>query len=855
MAGGQVVTSGQGSVTQSESVALTGIALTGSLGFVGAVSETLTGAESTSAAGSVAKNRLHLLRSKKSGGGSATFVLSGASITSGAGSALPGISQAPSSSVLAVGQGSLSRGLSKALTGSAVTMAQELISGPAGAPEWVTVPTISFVQGTASTFSISGYVSDPQGLSLTITKNAVALQDGVTYSPTLKQFVYDGVGAVSSTSGHILTADNVVSASVASFTLTSTSTQTAAPFMLGHAFRKGDVPSGVSLVLSETNGYVVVKRRWNDSSVKHAIIVGRTDLTANTPKTISILSGNPSGTALTSASIQAAAPTASVQCGALGTVNLSSLLASPFRTWVSTPEMVECHYRAAVGADTSLQVWFYVRLWAGGRMWVRAIVESGYIGLTPVTKSYTGTVTIGGTQVYSGSISHHAYSRWTAEGWIGGNPAVTPSHDVSYLISTKLVPNYWKRSPTSANLNALTQTYAPLQLSPMPTSTGDAGYSPHIGLIPKWEALYVTTGDARAYRAMVTGSSVANTYAIIRRPSTNRLALITANASVTYDPGGGTETLTSGGYTWDVSHAPNAGYVAYLVTGDYFHHETHGFGMQAFYFCRGIGAGTGLSRPLNNFQTRAVGWGFNIIGTWCGIAPIEGADASDAAVVGEWRQWLANNYLMHANAIDAAGQNQLGLVYEGSTYERSGGPGNFGAIAPWMVDFWIQANGLVSECEPLADDTQLLRLRNWMYRFIVGRLGPTGSSNYHFSRAQEYNICVDPTATDTVFNPDETNFYDSFGDVWTDTFGSPNAETTNTLSGDMTVQVVQGYWANLLPAIAYAVDHGATGADAAWARMTGASNWSAMEAGLHWSGDTWDATPIWGIVPRGYGGT
>ncbi|GMV31375.1 MAG: hypothetical protein AMXMBFR59_35000 [Rhodanobacteraceae bacterium] len=620
--------------------------------------------------------------------------------------------------------------------------------------------------------------------------------------------------------------------------------------MLGHGFRKGDVPSGSELRLSEPNGRVVVKRRWNDGSVKHAVIVGRTDLTANTTKTISILIGTPAaGTDLTAADIQAAAPSATVQCGSIGTVNLSSLLGSPFRTWISTPEMVECHYRSAVGSDPNLNVWFYVRLWAGGRVWIRVIVENGYIGQSPGTKGYTGTVTIGGSQVYSGSLSHYAFSRWTAEGWIGGNPNVTPSHNVSYLIGTKLVPNYWKRNPTSSDLNALAQTYSPLGFGPLPSNTGDGGYSPHIGMIPKWEALYVTTGDARAFRAAIVGSSAANGYALFRRPATNRLARISDYPTHTYaGSGNGTEVLNNSGSAWDVSHAPNSGYVAYLATGDYFHLETHGFAAQAFYFC--LGSSGGSSRILNQFQTRGVGWGFNIIGTWCGIAPLEGVDSGDADVINGFRTWFATNCQWFADRIDLPGQNQLGTVYQYSTGAWSGP----GSVGPWMHDFWVQANGLVSDCEPLADQTQLVKLRNWMYRWIVGRLGPAGSSNYHFSRAARYGIVVDATGSQT-FGPDERNFYDSWGDVWTATFGSPNAETTNALGGTLSNEVVQGYWANLLPAIAYAVDHAAAGANEAWGRMTGASNWSTFEAGAHWSGDTWHNTPIWGVVPRGFGGT
>jgi len=77
-------------------------------------------------------------------------------------------------------------------------------------PVWQTVPSVTFTQGVASSVSIAGYVSDPNGDPLTIAlqPNDPALPAGVTYDAIGKRFVYDGVGAVGSTSGHILTADD-----------------------------------------------------------------------------------------------------------------------------------------------------------------------------------------------------------------------------------------------------------------------------------------------------------------------------------------------------------------------------------------------------------------------------------------------------------------------------------------------------------------------------------------------------------------------------------------------------------------------------------------------------------------------
>jgi hypothetical protein len=73
-------------------------------------------------------------------------------------------------------------------------------------PVWSEIPTITFTQGVASTFSIAAFVSDDDVAALTILKNELALPPGVTYDPATKSFIYDGLGAVGATSGHVLTA-------------------------------------------------------------------------------------------------------------------------------------------------------------------------------------------------------------------------------------------------------------------------------------------------------------------------------------------------------------------------------------------------------------------------------------------------------------------------------------------------------------------------------------------------------------------------------------------------------------------------------------------------------------------------
>ncbi|MEM6993434.1 MAG: hypothetical protein AAF721_23170 [Myxococcota bacterium] len=81
-------------------------------------------------------------------------------------------------------------------------------TGEQGAPVWMTVPTLSFVQGVPSEVSVAAYVSDPEGDALTLMLNDVALPEGVTFDPTSMTFVYDGSGPAATTSGHVLAADD-----------------------------------------------------------------------------------------------------------------------------------------------------------------------------------------------------------------------------------------------------------------------------------------------------------------------------------------------------------------------------------------------------------------------------------------------------------------------------------------------------------------------------------------------------------------------------------------------------------------------------------------------------------------------
>lgn len=635
-----------------------------------------------------------------------------------------------------------------------------------------------------------------------------------------------------------------------SFQLTTAASSATYPFSVGLAMRKGDASS---IALNLSNYQVIVKRTWGDGSIKHAIVSGRAALTQNVPLTVTVTAGAaPGGTDLTASSIQAAAPTASVQCGSNGTVSLSSLLASPVRTWVSGPEMVECHYRADVGGGTLLSVWFHVRLFADGRMWVRAICENGYLDngsgavASNADRSYVPTVSINGSNVYTNggaSLTHYKNTRWSVEGWIGGDPQVTPKHDSAYLISTKLAPNYNWRSPSAGKLNSLTQTYTPMMQGDIVDRMSTPGYQDHIGILPLWDALYVTSGDSRAWKSMLANSSACNSRPIVARSKSAELVPRPSDFQTwTFNGAGGNSPGEpfAGALSFEVAHAMNAGYMPYLLTGDYWHYETMAMCAGYCFFNLDSNRGSGTSRSFRQGQSRGAAWMTRTVGCFAAVAPTGDAIASD------YRAWLSSGGFDHfwTYGPGDGAASQIGYIMNFGT------PSGPLTTQPWMQHFWIAANGFVWDIEPgLADTTKHQAVRDFMYQAVVGILGGNGAPNYCYTQAGIYDgLVIDDTVYSASGNVITASaFLATWGEVWTNTWGSDNTSCGTSLqgtSGSAPSGAAGGYWGNLLPAIAYAVDHGASGAAAAWARLTGASNWSAV------TGSGFDDIPLWGIVPR-----
>src|SRR5262249_3079213 len=107
---------------------------------------------------------------------------------------------------------------------------------------------------------------------------------------------------------------------------------------------------------------------------------------------------------------------------------------------------------------------------------------------------------------------------------------------------------------------------------------GGTGFQQQIGLLPLWDALYVTSGaDARAYRSVIANAKALNSYAIVWNDSATGMPVKPtdrSNWTVLGPGGGGGSPPGAGALIWDAPHHGSGGYIAYLITGEYYYLET-----------------------------------------------------------------------------------------------------------------------------------------------------------------------------------------------------------------------------------------------------------------------------------------
>jgi hypothetical protein len=653
------------------------------------------------------------------------------------------------------------------------------------------------------------------------------------------------------------------------FFVQATQTLTAAPFSLGYAFRQGDVPAGSSLGSGDARLQVQVRNRWPDGSLKFALLSGELALEAGKLVAVRLnRSGvQASGTAIGLAELKRTGLVAEVSCGAFGNaVWRDTDWDAPFQTWVSGPLMSSWVFRKPVGADAHLTAWLELRLYASGALELLPWVENGYLLVAgPTNKSANYSFSLNGTQRFSALIDlkHHQRTPLirgnSLSYWLGTDPEVALRHDALYLQSTELVPSYYARMPASAAaLARLSASYEPLQAGDFRydgDSMAASGYQEPIGLLPQHDTCYLVADVGNTYAAVVRNGYSAGRYPIhyrdesTQRPPrfSQRPNLVLADGSGFKDNGSSTRNQRTPSIsgtlppTWDIAHSPSVGFLAYLLTGRWYFMEEVQFAATTNYLGNGDNAllregSLGIVKTsVQAWQTRSCAWNWRSLVQALCVTPDDDTSGLREEFV---RSVEANISHFHARYV-AQPNNPFGWILPGETYNNSL---QFGAC--WQQDFVTAAFGYSLGLRlPIANASQqqLTSFFAWKAQSVVRRLGER--SGFWYINGAPFTMSISPAAV-----PDYAGgrgpWYSSDAEVYAATYASPPSwlgATEGTLAGEF-MPGERAMWGNLMPALAYAVRHGAPGALSAYNRVQSARNWPALR-------DAFNVNPVWGVRP------
>ena len=654
------------------------------------------------------------------------------------------------------------------------------------------------------------------------------------------------------------------------FSLLSGKTQAKAPFCLGFAFKRGDVPAGSSVQSSLASFQVTPRTTWPDGSLKFAQLAGFADLTANAMSTVRlrrVAAAAQAGTALSLADLKNTGITAEVAAGALGTASFGAAdWDAPLTTWVSGAQMSSWVFRKPVGSDAHLTAWLEVRLYAGGAVEVLPWIENGYLQVAgPTNKAATYTFKLGGSQRFSLAIDlpHHCrtplISGTALSYWLGADPDVTPRHDLAYLQATEQVPTYSARVEATAGVvQQLAATFAPLAAANF-SYDGDSmratGYQEPIGLLPQHDVLYLTCESVLTYGAVVRNGFAAGRYPLFYRDEKTQRPVrfsqypnLVLHPSSRFADNGGS---SRGQYTpqpsgtaspvWDCAHSPSVGYMAYLVTGRWYFMEQIQFAATLDYLGKGDNdvlrrGSLGLVQScFGAWQTRSCAWQWRTL-----VQALSATPDSDTTLRTELVNCVQANIDHYHSTYVAQPNNPFGWVLPGEGYQNEM---QFGA--GWQQDFVTASFGYslaLGLPVAAASATKLDAFFRWKARSAVMRLGP--ANGFWYANAVPYTMSITPVAVADFAGgkgpwlPDDAAVYSATYASKPSWFGI----TEGQLFGE-NMPGERAMWGNLATAMAYAVRHGVSGAGTAYQRMVKASNYPALR-------DAFNAAPVWSVAPQ-----
>lgn len=628
--------------------------------------------------------------------------------------------------------------------------------------------------------------------------------------------------------------------------MTSKASNGAHPFRFGHPFAKGDIPDHATLE-GIADVQFLAKRRWKDGSVKHGIFYGVTEFRRGEQRDFRIVPAAPArGTPLTARSIVTARPSATFEASPLGSVTLGDLLSKPRSIWAAGTQAIHAAYYGKV--EDQLGAWFYVTLFRDGRMHVRVQVINAALGEWK-HKTYKPTITIGEQVVYSkadAAMSHQPSREYAAEAWIGEDPQIEYDFDTDYLRQTKVFPNLRppRAKASEKVLNGLAQQYTPFGKAGFTAGMSAPGHHNEMGVLPQWDALFLTTGDQRAYRSVITHANAILSYGIgLARHKDTRRAITPLDYPDSGWKGGTRDRGSSGNMgkplEYDIAHCPSAGYTAYILTGDPWHLDTMEITSAWHWACSPPTHGRGTKRQFLR-QVRQHAWSIRCVGQMLAICP-DGDRWYDS-----YRDLLAFQFRKMREYFNTAPSSELGLPFVMSAYKANGK--NPLWFVTFMHDFMIWTFHHLDEAEVRfnseADEAAFKYVADKVCLAIVGQLGGKEGDQYCFARATDYIVQMSDEVGVQFKMYLPRDLYSDWKTVMEKS--RPNQSCPAELQKEGYLTSAQtNYWGYKRQSIEIAVDRNTEGAREARARLRGASNYRLIE------NSPWADSPQFSAVARG----
>jgi hypothetical protein len=566
------------------------------------------------------------------------------------------------------------------------------------------------------------------------------------------------------------------------------------PFTVGHCFSKGDVPSVDDITSDVEQFQADIRNRWDDGSVRFAVLSGVAEAgtyeirSGGTPYSAANVSEPGGYDAVVAFSSVVDASSAAVGGGSFS-ASLADARTAGSMAWDRTephkvreilgPVMSEFHYFVPT-ADDHTHVWFYVRAYSDGSTEVETVVQNGWTQVaSPGRRTYSVTVTVGGSQRYSGTgIIQYHHTRWSRVDWVGTDPVVTPTHNRTYLQTTGMLAKMAVTSITSSAYTSdpdagtkysawtrdLAERPTPFAVGNIDPALGAGGFTDNVGPLPAWDMMWLAAGDTRAYWSVLgnaraagvfcghytdeaTGRPVkASTYPTLGlNDSSAGWPLTTGSGLLTPTPTGGISSNFNG-TGWKFSHGPKMGYLAYLLTGRWRDLET----VQHYSAAGGIGKS---SYKLDGYPiapwTQELRTIAHLIDWWGKAAIISPQYLNGTAVTGQEEaqrveavgRWSSNTK-RYWNTYDASGtpdsgtdsywqDNALGTWYhntfDATTSDPVLGPmvEHSGQQVAFMANAWLW--NYIAEV-PTTEQAKLEDLVQFTARWPVGMMGATATN-------------------------------------------------------------------------------------------------------------------------------